>query len=236
MTTLRRLEMDLPKIDLSNVVSRDEWLAARKALLVREKEATKLNDELRAERQGLPLVRIEKEYVFDSSEGRVSLLELFGEHRQLIVQHFMFDPAWEDGCPSCSYAVDTLGAEHLRHLQSQDTAFVIISRAPIEKLERWKAKKGWVIPWVSSYGSDFNYDFNATHDAQVAPIEHNFRHKEELEAAGLPADLSGEVPGYSVFVRDDQDIYFSYATFDRGVERLVSSTNFLDLTPLGRQG
>lgn len=222
-------------MDFSNVVSRDEWLTARKALLVREKEATRVNDALRAERRALPLVRVEKDYVFEGPNGHVSLLELFGESPQLIVQHFMFDPEWDDGCPSCSYAVDTLGPAHLKHLQDADTAFVIVSRAPLAKLERWKAKKGWTLPWVSSYGSDFNYDFNATHDPSVAPVEHNFRNRGELEAKGMEGDMRGEVPGYSVFVRDGESLYFSYATFDRGCERLVSSVNFLDLTPLGRQ-
>lgn len=222
-------------MDFSNVVSRNEWLEARKVLLVKEKEATRANDALRAERQALPLVRVEKDYVFEGPDGSISLLELFGKSPQLIVQHFMFDPEWEDGCPSCSYAVDTLGPAHLKHLQDTDTAFVIVSRAPLSKLEAWKVPKGWDLPWVSSYDTDFNYDFNATHDERVAPLEHNFRNREELEAKGLPSDLRGEAPGYSVFVRDGDTVYFSYATFDRGCERLLSSTNFLDLTPLGRQ-
>lgn len=222
-------------MDYSNVVSREVWLEARKALLEKEKEATRANDVLRAERQKLPLVRVEKDYIFESPDGPVSLRKLFGDSPQLIVQHFMFAPEWEDGCPSCSYAVDTLGPGHLQHLQDTDTAFVIVSRAPLAKLERWRAKKGWTLPWVSSYDNDFNYDFNATHDERVAPIEHNFRNQEELEANGMKSDMQGEVPGYSVFIRDGETIYHSYSTFDRGTERMVSSVQFLDLTPLGRQ-
>ena len=223
-------------MDVSNVVARDEWLAVRKELLVKEKEATRFNDALRAERQALPWVRVEKDYTFEGPDGRRSLLELFEGQTQLIVQHFMFDPDWEKGCPSCSHTLDTLSPAHVRQLQKKDTAFVLVSRAPLAKLEAWKVHKGWDLPWVSSHGSDFNYDFNATHDERVAPIEHNFRNKAELEAKGLPSDLRGEAPGYSVFVRDGETLYHTYSTFDRGCERLVSSTNFLDLTPLGRQG
>lgn len=216
------------------VVSQAEWLEARKRLLIKEKEATKTNDALRAERQTLPMVQVEKDYTFESSNGPVSLLELFGERPQLIVQHFMFDPEWQDGCSSCSYAVDTLGPGHLKHLQDTDTAFVIVSRAPIEKLLAWKEKKGWDLPWVSSNGNDFNWDFHASIDPSVAPVMVNFRDEEEMAQAGMKP-FEGELPGYSVFWRDGDSIYHTYSTFARGVERLVSSTQFLDLTPLGRQ-
>ncbi len=222
-------------MDFSNVVSRDEWLEARKALLVKEKAATRTLDALREERQALPLVRVEKDYTFDSPEGPVSLLELFGEHKQLIVQHFMFDPDWEKGCSGCSYFVDGLSTNHLDFWQSKDTAYALVSRAPLEKLEAWKAQKGWDVPWVSSYGSEFNYDFHATHDERVAPIEHNFRNREELEAKGLKSDLRGEVPGFSIFVRDGETIYHSYSTFDRGMDIVDPRVQVLDLTPLGRQ-
>ncbi len=215
------------------VVSSEEWLAARKALLVKEKELTRARDALRAERQALPMVKIEKEYTFDSPEGKVSLKELFAGRRQLIIQHFMFDPEWDEGCPSCSYATDDFG--DLLHLHDKDTSFVMVSRAPLEKLEAWKARKGWTLPWVSSYGSEFNYDFYATVDETVAPMRVNYRSKEELEQAGLKLDGKGEIPGYSVFLRDGDTIYHTYATFARGVELLVSGTQFLDLTLLGRQ-
>lgn len=223
-------------MDFSNVVSRAQWLAARQALLVQEKEATRLHDALRAARRQMPLVEVDKEYVSEGPDGQVTLLELFKGRRQLIVQHFMFDPEWEDGCPSCSYAVDTLGPGHLRHLHEKDTAFVIVSRAPLRKLEAWKQKKGWNLPWVSSYGSRFNYDFHATHDETAQPIEHNFRNRAELEERGMAGNPHGEVPGQSVFVRDGGRVFHAYSTFDRETEMLVSSTQFLDLTPLGRQG
>ncbi len=215
------------------VVSREAWLEARKALLAKEKELTHARDALRAERQALPRVKVDKNYTFDSPEGKISLLELFDKRRQLIIQHFMFDPDWEDGCPSCSYATDDFG--DLLHLHDKDTPFVMVSRAPLEKLEAWKARKGWALPWVSSYGSDFNYDFYATVDEAVAPMRVNYRSKEELEQAGLKSDGKGEIPGYSVFLRDGDNIYHTYATFARGVELLVSGTQFLCLTPLGRQ-
>ena len=215
------------------VVSRDEWLEARKALLVKEKQLTRLRDALRAERQALPMVKVDKDYVFNSPKGKVSLLGLFAGRRQLIIQHFMFEPEWDEGCPSCSYATDDFG--DLTHLYEKDTSFVMISRAPLAKLETWKKRKGWTLPWVSSYGSDFNYDFYATVDEAVAPPMVNYRNKEELGQAGLKFGGKGEIPGYSVFLRDGESVYHTYATFARGVELLVSGTQFLDLTPLGRQ-
>lgn len=219
---------------LPQIVSQDEWLAARKALLAKEKEATRVRDALRAERQVLPMVQIDKAYVFDGPDGKVTLLELFDGQRQLIVQHFMFDPEWDDGCPSCSYAVDDLGPGHLPHLQEKNTAYVVVSRAPLEKLEAWKARKGWNVPWVSSYESDFSYDFHASIDPSVAPVMVNFRNETEIAQAGM-APFEGELPGYSVFLRDGDSIFHTYSTFARGVELLNSSTQFLDLTPLGRQ-
>lgn len=215
------------------VVSQEAWLAARKALLAKEKEATRARDALRAERQALPMVKIEKGYTFEGPDSEVSLLDLFDGRRQLIIQHFMFEPEWEDGCPSCSYAVDDFG--DLSHLHEKETSFVIVSRAPLEKLESWKARKGWTLPWVSSHGSDFNYDFQASVDESVAPVMVNYRNKEELEQAGIDSDMAGEIPGFSVFLRDGDTIYHTYSTYARGVELLISGTQFLDLTPLGRQ-
>ena len=219
--------------EVPRVVFPDVWLSARKALLAKEKELTRARDALRAERQALPMVKIEKEYTFEGANGPVTLLELFDGRRQLIVQHFMFDPEWDKGCPSCSYATDDFG--DLTHLYEKDTSFVMVSRAPLAKLEIWKKRKGWTLPWVSSYGSDFNYDFYATVDEAVAPMMVNYRSKEGLEQAGLKFSGKGEIPGYSVFLRDGDTIYHTYATFARGVELLVSGTQFLDLTPLGRQ-
>jgi predicted dithiol-disulfide oxidoreductase (DUF899 family) len=215
------------------VASREEWLAARTELLAREKEATRARDALSAERRELPMVRVEKDYRFEGPDGEVGLLDLFEGRRQLIVQHFMYDPDWDVGCSACSYLVDSLG--DLEQLHDRDTTFAIVSRAPLEKLEAWKRHKGWDVPWYSSFGSDFNYDFHVTMDEAVAPAEYNYRSKAEYERAGMGAYIEGEQPGVSVFLREGEEVFHTYSTFARGVEQLVASTMMLDLTPLGRQ-
>jgi predicted dithiol-disulfide oxidoreductase (DUF899 family) len=220
------------QMNLPQVVSRGEWLAARKELLAKEKEATRARDALRAERQALPMVEIEKEYTFEGPEGPATLLDLFEGRRQLIVQHFMFDPSWDDGCPSCTYALDDLG--HLPHLHEKDTSFAVVSRAPLTKIESYKQRRGWTVPWYSSFGSDFNYDFHVTLDEAVAPVQYNYRDRSELEEVGTPW-YEGEQPGFSVFLRDGDRVFHTYSTFARGVELLVSTVQHLDLTPLGRQ-
>ncbi|MGI8541411.1 MAG: DUF899 domain-containing protein [Rubrobacteraceae bacterium] len=220
-------------MNLPQIVSRDEWLAARKELLEKEKEETKRRDALRAERSNLPMVKVEKEYVFDGPDGEVSLLDMFEGRRQLIVQHFMFDPEWEYGCPSCTFALDDFG--DISHLHDLDTSYAVVSRAPLEKLESWNQKRGWTVSWYSSHGSDFNYDYHATIDGHIAPVYVNYRTADELEKAGMPSDMKGEIPGYSVFIRDGEKIFHTYSTYARGVELLNSSTQFIDLTPLGRQ-
>lgn len=216
-----------------DIASREEWLAERKKLLVHEKEATKHRDRVSAERRRLPMVKIDKEYTFDGPDGRRSLLDLFDGRRQLIVYHFMFDPKWTEGCPGCTGYVDALG--DLTMLNDRNTSFVLISRAPLAKLEAYKERKGWSQRWLSSYGSDFNYDFHATLDESKAPIEYNFRDKAELEARGQAHDLKGEAHGLSVFFRLDDDIYHTYSTYARGVESLTDSYSLLDVTPYGRQ-
>jgi predicted dithiol-disulfide oxidoreductase (DUF899 family) len=220
--------MDLPK-----VASREEWLQARKQLLAKEKEETRRRDALRAERQALPMVEVEKDYVFEGPDGEASLLDMFEGRRQLIVQHFMFDPKWEDGCSSCTYFSDDLG--HLPHLHEKDTSFVVISRAPLQKIEAYRRKRGWTFPWYSSLGSDFNYDFHVTMDESVAPAEYNYRSAAEQRQAGMPWYTEGEQPGVSVFLRDGERSFHTYSAFARGSEHLVSTAMFLDLTPFGRQ-
>ena len=148
-------------------MSREEWLVARRELLAQEKELTRARDALNADRRRLPMVAIEKAYVFEGPDGEAGLLDLFEGRRQLIVDHFMFDPSWDDGCPSCSGRVDQYG--NLAHLHARDTTFAVVSRAPLAKIEPFKARKGWTFPWYSSYGSDFNYDFHVTLDEAVAP-------------------------------------------------------------------
>jgi predicted dithiol-disulfide oxidoreductase (DUF899 family) len=218
---------------LPKVTSRQEWLQARRQLLAKEKEATRARDALRAERQALPMVEVEKDYAFEGPDGEAGLLDMFEGRRQLIVQHFMFDPEWEDGCPSCTYFSEDLG--HLPHLHEKDTSFVVISRAPLRKIEAYKRKRGWTFPWYSSFGSDFNYDFHVTMDESVAPAEYNYRSAAEHRQAGMPWYTEGEQPGVSVFLREGDRVFHTYSSFARGSEHLVSTAMFLDLTPLGRQ-
>ena len=162
-------------MSLPEIASRDEWRAAREELLAEEKRFTRERDALSAKRRELPMVEIDKPYVFEGPEGEVGLADMFGEHRQLIVGHFMFDPEWEDGCPSCSAGTEELSQGLLDHLAVRDTAFTYVSRAPLEKIQRYQAKRGWDHPWYSSYGSDFNYDFGVTIDRSRGPAEYNFR-------------------------------------------------------------
>ena len=207
------------------VVSREEWLAARTDLLAREKAHTRQGDALNAQRRRLPMVKIAREYVFTGPEGAVNLRDLFAGQRQLIVYHFMFDPSWGAGCPSCTGFVNAIG--DLQMLQDRNTAFALISRAPYAKLEAYRARKGWQWPWVSSNGSDFNYDFHVTLDAAVAPPEYNYR--------DMAAPESFELPGLSVFFRVEDDVFHTYSTYARGVERLTDAYSLLDVTPYGRQ-
>jgi predicted dithiol-disulfide oxidoreductase (DUF899 family) len=224
--------MTLPKI-----VSPDEWRAARIELLAEEKAMTKARDALSSKRRMLPMVRVEKDYIFEGPDGSARLLNLFAGRSQLIIQHFMFDPSWEDGCSSCTAASDELSDGLLNHLHARDTSFAVVSRAPLEKLERYKEKRGWDFPWYSSYGSDFNYDFHVSLDPSVAAVEFNYRKADELAAKGMEWILEGpsEQPGYSMFLTADGDVFHTYSTFGRGTEWLGGSYAFLDLTALGRQ-
>src|SRR5215472_13025724 len=169
-------------MNLPQVASRDEWLAARKALLAREKEATRARDALSAERRRLPMVAISKDYVFEGPGGKASLRDLFEGRRQLIVYHFMFDPSWDEGCNACSILVDNMG--HPAHMHARDTTLALVSRAPLSRIEPFKERMGWTLPWSSSFGSDFNYGFHVTTDEAVAPIEYNYRDRAALEQAG----------------------------------------------------
>ena len=220
---------------LPPVVDRETWLAAREELLSEEKTFTRMRDALNARRRRIGMVPVEKDYAFEGPRGRVSLLELFEGRRQLVIQHFMFDPSWEDGCPSCSWAADEISDGRLLHLHESDTTFAAVSRAPLERIEAYKARKGWQFPWYSSYGSDFNYDFGVTVDERRAPAAYNYRSREEYEArAGEPVDLEGEQPGYSCFIRDGDAVFHTYSTYARGTETIGGSHYILDLTALGR--
>jgi predicted dithiol-disulfide oxidoreductase (DUF899 family) len=215
------------------IVSRNSWLTERMTLLAHEKEYTKHRDRINAERRRLPMVKIEKDYVFDGPGGKNDLEGLFDGRRQLIVYHFMFDPKWEKGCPGCTRYVNALG--DLSMLRDRDTTFVLASRAPLAKLEAYKAEKGWDIPWVSSFGSDFNYDFHVTNDEKIAPLEYNFRNKAEMEARKGPNAIEGEEHGLSVFFRLDHDVFHTYSVYARGTESLSDAYTLLDTTPYGRQ-
>jgi predicted dithiol-disulfide oxidoreductase (DUF899 family) len=226
-------------MNLPQAVSRDEWLVARKQLLVKEKELTRRRDALNAERRMLPMVEIVKDYVFEGPDGEARLLDLFEGRHQLIVGHFMFDPRWEDGCSSCSAGADEVSDGLLEHLHARDTTLAYVSRAPLAKIEDYKARKGWTFPWYSSYGSDFNYDFHVTLDEAVAPLEYNYRTKAEYERAGAGGFLEGEqpieMPGSSYFLRVGDRVFHTYSTYARGAEMTGGSYYFLDLTALGRQ-
>jgi predicted dithiol-disulfide oxidoreductase (DUF899 family) len=213
------------------VVSREQWLEERKRLLVREKQATRERDALNAERRRLPMVEVEKDYRFQGPDGEATLADLFGESRQLIVQHVMFGPDWSAVCPGCRAGVDEISDGVIEHLRSRDTTFALISRAPIDMLEQARKERGWTVPWYSSYGSDFNYDFQATVDRDRGQLVYNYRDEPEM----LGDDASTEVPGLSCFLRDGDRVYHTYSTWARGTDGLGGTYTLLDLTALGRQ-
>lgn len=216
------------------IVSRAHWLGERKSLLEKEKAHTRTYDAINAQRRRLGMVKIEKDYRFDGPEGEQNLLDLFAGKHQLIVYHFMFDPEWDKGCIGCTGLVDALG--DLSMLGERDTRFVLISRAPLAKLEKYKAQRGWDRAWYSSFGSDFNYDFHTTIDPAVAPVMINFRTKEEFEAAkDKKQTYVGETHGLSVFFRIGDEVYHTYSAYARGVESLTNAYALLDVTPYGRQ-
>lgn len=209
------------------IATHDEWVAARKELLAKEKEAAHQRDALSAARRALPVERVTKEYTFEGPAGRVALRDLFGDRRQLIVYHFMFDPSWEEGCKGCSFVADTFNG-NVAHLGARDTSFVAISRAPLAKIEAFKRRMGWSFPWLSSQESDFNYDYHVSfrpEDTEAGRAEYNY---------GKRASSASEAPGLSVFLRDGDQVFHSYSTYARGLDILMGAYNLLDLTPLGR--
>jgi len=216
---------------LPDVVTRQQWLEARTRFLDLEKQATRERDALNAQRRRLPMVRIEKEYLLDGPDGPVPLTALFGDSRQLIVQHVMFGPDWDAACPGCTSGIDEMSDGILAHLRSRDTAFALVSRAPLDKLEKYRSARGWTVPWYSSYGSDFNYDFQATLDWEKLQLSYNYR-----EEPGLLEDQdSAEMPGLSCFLRDGGQVFHTYSTWARGTDIVGSTYSLLDLTALGRQ-
>ena len=225
-------------MSLPEIVTRDEWLAARTALLEQEKELTRRRDALSAERRRLPMVEVTEDYRFTGPQGEVGLADLFEGRQQLIVYHFMFGADWEEGCPSCTAGTDEISPGFLEHLHTRDTSYALVSRAPLAKLERWKEKKGWDIPWYSSFGTDFNTDFGVTIDESVGADTFNYRGRAEYEAMGVDFFSSPQpfdMPGRSCFLRVDDRIFHTYSQYARGLECTGGSYYFLDLTALGRQ-
>lgn len=223
------------RIEFPKIASREQWISARKKLLKKEKELTRARDELNAERRELPMVRIEKDYIFEGPNGKLRLTDLFEERHQLIIYHFMFDPQWDEGCSSCSAWADQIARGHLHHLHTRSTTLALVSRAPLSRIEPFKKRMGWTMPWYSSFGSDFNYDFHVTTDETVAPVEYNYRDQATLEHLGQDYHIRGEQPGLSCFLRDGDNVYHTYSTYGRGGETVGGAYYFLDLTALGRQ-
>jgi predicted dithiol-disulfide oxidoreductase (DUF899 family) len=210
------------------VVSREEWIAARKALLVKEKQLTRQRDQLSAERRNLPWVKIDKPYLFDGPSGKESLADLFDGRSQLVLQHFMFGPDWEEGCVGCSFGADHVDSAR-QHFEYRDLSFVAVSRAPLAKIEAFKRRMGWRFKWVSSFGSDFNYDFGVSFTKdQIAKgkVVYNYEPQDSQ---------SEELSGVSAFYKDEAGVIFhTYSTYARGDEMLSSAYMYLDLAPKGR--
>ena len=209
------------------VVSHEDWTKARRALLDKEKEFTRLRDELAAERRRLPWEKIVKDYAFEGPKGRESLADLFDGRKQLLVYHFMFGPDWEEGCPSCSFWADNYNGMDV-HLAHRDTTLIAVSNTSLDKLNAYKERMDWTFKWVSSLGTDFNRDFDVTftdEEMEIGEMTYNYRKTK------FPAP---EAPGVSAFIKDDGGVYHTYSTYARGLDILNSAYNMLDLTALGR--
>lgn len=229
---------------LPPIVSRKEWLVARKELLAKEKEYTRARDRLNAERRRLPMVRVDKPYRFEGPNGTVNLLDLFEGRAQLVMHHFMWtydidadgsEHPLDAACSSCSSAADSIG--NVRQLNVRRTTLVAVTRAPYAKIAAFRDRMGWTFPWYSSAGSDFNYDFHATVDDRIAPVQIFYRGQAEMKETNMPwsEDLRGDWPGISAFLRVDDDVYHTFSTFGRGIEEFHNGYPYLDLTVLGRQ-
>jgi predicted dithiol-disulfide oxidoreductase (DUF899 family) len=216
---------------LPEVVSREQWLEARMRLLAEEKKLTRRRDALNAERRRLPMVRVDKEYVFDTPGGKVALAGLFGDRRQLFVHHIMFGPDWDAACPSCTQYTSEFNESLITRLRARDTAFAMVCRAPLAKIEAYTAGRGWALPWYSSFGSDFNYDFGVTLDKAAGLVSYNYRPEEDLAGRDEPVEL----PGASCFLREGDEIFHTYSAYARGLDHTDFAYAFLDLTALGRQ-
>jgi predicted dithiol-disulfide oxidoreductase (DUF899 family) len=209
------------------IASREEWVAARKALLAEEKEFTRRRDRLSAARRALPWVKVETEYVFDAPDGKRTLAELFQGRSQLVVDHFMLGPGWGEGCIGCSFGADHID-NALVHLEHHDVSVVAVSRAPLAEIEAYKKRMGWTFTWVSSHGSPFNYDYHVSFtpdDVAKGQVFYNYR----MSEIGIE-----ELAGLSVFIKEGTDIFHTYSSYARGAEELLTTYMVLDLTPKGR--
>ena len=210
------------------IVSQADWLVARKRLLSREKEFTRLRDQLSAERRELPWVRVEKEYVFDGPAGKETLADLFEGRSQLMVYHFMFGPGWEQGCPSCSFVSDHIDGANW-HLPHRDVTLLAVSRAPLPEIQAFRKRMGWRFKWVSSYGNDFNRDYHVSFTPDEMAKGKVYYNYEDTEFS------SEEAPGISIFYRDPSGaIFHTYSAYARGLDMLIGAYNYLDLAPKGR--
>jgi predicted dithiol-disulfide oxidoreductase (DUF899 family) len=210
------------------IVSHDEWLAARKAHLAEEKAFTRARDALSRKRRELPWEKVEKNYVFDGPSGKRTLADLFGGKSQLIVYHFMLGPEWEEGCPSCSLLADHFDGAVV-HLAQRDVAFVVVSRAPLQKIEKFKNRMGWRFKWVSSFGNDFNFDYQVSASPEEKTTGITIYNYQQTE---FPSD---ERPGTSVFYKNaDGEVFHTYSSYGRGLDMLIGAYNFLDIAPKGR--
>lgn len=211
------------------IVSQEQWLKARKALLAKEKELTHLNDQLAAERRALPWVKVEKPYSFDTNNGRKTLAQLFGNNSQLIIYHFMLAPGWEAGCPGCSFLADHIDGPN-QHLKHHDVTLMAVSRAKLAEINAYKKRMGWNFEWASAFNTDFNSDFGVSFtkaDLAKGDTYYNFERREQ--------QTEGEAPGTSVFYRNDAgEVFHTYSSYARGGDILIGAHNFLDLTPKGR--
>jgi predicted dithiol-disulfide oxidoreductase (DUF899 family) len=215
-------------IEHPNVATHEDWLTARKDLLAKEKEFTRLRDELSRQRRQLPWEKVEKKYVFDGPSGKETFADLFGKRSQLVIYHFMLGPGWSEGCPSCSYLADHFDSTTI-HLANRDVTLAVVSRAPIAEIEAFKKRMGWKFKWVSSFGSDFNYDYHVSftpEERATGKVTYNYTQMQ------FPSE---EGPGLSVFAKDaNGDIFHTYSSYGRGLDIFVGTYNFLDHVPKGR--